>query len=45
MIVFRAYATMDLYADTNAYFYSNPNDIVPSTLKRPMGRNYLGALR
>lgn len=43
-IDFRATATFNLYDDANAYYYETPNELNPNTLKRPMGRDYLGEL-
>ena len=37
---FRAYTTMDLYADKNAYFYAGTH----KRMERPAKRNYLGQL-
>eukprot|EP01043_Picozoa_sp_COSAG02_P038554 COSAG02_NODE_2982_length_7621_cov_3.542808_6_plen_106_part_00 len=35
-IDFRAFSTIDLYEDDNAYFYSEPNELNPNALKRPV---------
>jgi hypothetical protein len=40
-IDFRAYALVDLYRDTNAYWYSSPFKKLP----RPAHRNYLGQIQ
>ena len=37
-------ATMNIYEDDNAYYYSKPNEINPRALMRPEVRDYRGAL-
>jgi hypothetical protein len=38
------YATVNIYGDSNAYWYDRPNEVNPKALMRPETRNYLGAL-